>query len=90
MGTVRQRISFEGRVQGVGFRYRLAYLAKAADMTGWVENEYDGSVTAEIQGTEAMIDRVIERLKDDRYIRIDWISRKDIPLEEERGFRIRG
>ena len=90
MGVIRQRISFEGRVQGVGFRYRLAYLAKGLDMTGWVENEYDGSVTAEIQGTEEKIDRVLQRLKEDRYIRIDWISRKNIPPVEERGFRIRG
>ena len=49
-GTVRRRYSIEGQVQGVGFRYRARYAAQALELTGWVENEDDGSVTLEVQG----------------------------------------
>ena len=44
-GTVRRRYSIEGQVQGVGFRYRARYAAQSLELTGWVENEDDGSVT---------------------------------------------
>ena len=49
-GTVRRRYSIEGQVQGVGFRYRARYAAQTLELTGWVENEDDGSVTLEVQG----------------------------------------
>ena len=48
--TVRRRYSIEGQVQGVGFRYRARYAAQTLELTGWVENEDDGSVTLEVQG----------------------------------------
>ena len=43
----REAIRFEGSVQGVGFRYRMSQLARHYDVTGWVRNEYDGSVSAD-------------------------------------------
>ena len=42
----REHIRFTGYVQGVGFRYRLSHLAQYYGVTGWVRNEYDGSVSA--------------------------------------------
>ena len=44
-GTVRRRYSIEGQVQGVGFRYRARYAAQSLGLTGWVENEDDGSAS---------------------------------------------
>ena len=41
---VRYYISFKGRVQGVGFRWRAQTIANDLGLTGWVRNEYDGSV----------------------------------------------
>ena len=52
-GTVRRRYSIEGQVQGVGFRYRARYAAQSLALTGWVQNEDDGSVTLEVQGDPA-------------------------------------
>ena len=54
---IRRRIRFYGWVQGVGFRYRARYAADAAGATGWVRNEFDGSVTMEVQGDSAECDR---------------------------------
>ena len=56
---IRKHIVFYGQVQGVGFRYRARHAADLYGCTGWVKNEYDGSVTMEIQGLEKQIDQVI-------------------------------
>ena len=56
---IRKRIVFYGWVQGVGFRYRALHAADLIGATGWVRNEFDGSVTMEIQGTEEQIDGVL-------------------------------
>lgn len=87
---IRENIQFTGRVQGVGFRYKLRYLADAWGVTGWVRNEYDGSVTAQLQGQKSSMDMILQRLSQDRYIILEGVCRRQIPLEEnERGFRVR-
>lgn len=59
-------------------------------VTGWVRNEYDGSVSTELQGLEEDIDKIIQALYNDRYIEIDNIRRRRIPFaEDERSFGIR-
>ena len=39
---VRYKMIFNGRVQGVGFRYKASYIADKYRLTGYVKNEYDG------------------------------------------------
>ncbi|MCR5097868.1 MAG: acylphosphatase [Lachnospiraceae bacterium] len=53
---MRYHITFYGQVQGVGFRYTASHAAERYRLTGWVRNEYDGSVTCEIQGGADEID----------------------------------
>ena len=55
MSEVRKHGIFHGRVQGVGFRYTAKYLARSMNLTGWVKNEYDGTVVLEVQGRETLI-----------------------------------
>lgn len=89
-GTQRVHLTFRGRVQGVGFRYCAYNAADSTGVTGWVRNEYDGSVTMEIQGSPAQIDKTIQLLENERYIRIDRIERREIPVDpKERRFRVR-
>ena len=89
-GTQRVHLNFRGRVQGVGFRYSAYKAAGSAGVTGWVRNEYDGSVTMELQGSPAQIDKTIQLLENERYIRIDRIERREIPLDpKERRVRVR-
>ena len=86
---VREHLIFEGRVQGVGFRYSLAQLAGRYGLTGWVRNEYDGSVSAELQGLPGEIELILQSLNQDRYIRVDRVTRrKREVLPEERSFRL--
>ena len=84
---IRKHIRFWGRVQGVGFRYRAYHAANSVGATGWVRNEYDGSVTMEIQVTEEQIDQVILMIEKGRFVRIENMDARTIPIkEEERGF----
>ncbi len=89
MSEIRKRLIFHGRVQGVGFRYTAKYLARSLGLTGWVRNEYDGTVRMEVQGRKSMIYKLMEGLNRDRYITIDWIDEEDIPVAEERSFSVR-
>ena len=90
MEKIRKRMVFQGRVQGVGFRWHARQAALALGLTGWVRNEYNGSVTMEIQGSEAGIDRLIQELQAGRYIDIQDIRMSKIPTDpEERDFRVR-
>ena len=87
---IRRKITFYGQVQGVGFRWHARQNADALGLTGWVRNEYDGSVTMEIQGDEVLIDRLIMSLDKDMYIEITDMNVKSLPLcEDERTFRVR-
>lgn len=84
---IRRHIVFYGWVQGVGFRYRARHAADLYGCTGWVRNEWDGSVTMEIQGTEEQIDSVILAIEKGRYVRIENMDSKTIPvIEQEQGF----
>lgn len=87
---VRKYIRFWGSVQAVGFRY---YAKSAADLygaSGWVQNEYDGSVSMEIQGTQQQIDDVIAGIRRGTYIRIDYMDVKPLTVDpDERGFHVK-
>ncbi len=90
MTEVRKRIVFHGKVQGVGFRYTAKYLALSMGLTGWAENEWDGTVTMEVQGREALINKLLVGLNHDRFIVIEWMDTSEIPLrEDERSFSVR-
>ena len=87
---IRKHIVFYGSVQGVGFRYRARHAADLYGCTGWVKNEWDGSVSMEIQGEEESIDRVILAIERGTFVRIENMAVKSIPVEEyEYGFRTR-
>jgi acylphosphatase len=59
-----RRVLFFGRVQGVGFRYTTAGLARDCGIRGFVRNCPDGSVELVAQGAEADIDGLLARLGD--------------------------
>ena len=87
---VRRYIRFYGQVQAVGFRWRATQAAKAYGVSGWVRNEYDDSVSMEIQGTQRRIDDVIASLQRGSYIRIDHMETKELSVDpDERGFSVR-
>ena len=86
----RLRIRFYGLVQGVGFRYTAMHAANMLRLTGFVKNEYDGSVTCEVQGDEDTIEQFIAMVDRGRFVEIERIDRTPLELDcEERSFDVR-
>ena len=89
MEKIRKHYVFTGRVQGVGFRYSALYLAQGLGVTGWVKNEWDGTVVMEAQGDKEILDILIQKLRNRNFIRIDYVAELTIPVELESGFHVR-
>lgn len=86
----RRHIVFSGNVQGVGFRYRAYHAAQSLRLTGWVRNEWDGTVEMEVQGSPDSINKMIGMINQGTFVLIENIDMKTIPVDEqERDFRIR-
>lgn len=89
-GAIREHFVFTGKVQCVGFRFRAGNLATHYGVTGWIRNNVDGTVEAEMQGREEELDKIVQALQQDSYIRIDWMERERMePDPEERKFSVR-
>ncbi|HEX8340198.1 MAG TPA: acylphosphatase [Tepidisphaeraceae bacterium] len=85
----RQHCFFEGRVQGVGFRYTTRNIAINYNVSGFVRNLPDGRVELVAEGPEnevsAFVDAVSSRMG--RYI--SGVSYKDeLPLGDYPHFSI--
>ena len=89
----RLRLRFVGQVQGVGFRWTTLKVAEDLGLTGWVRNERDGSVRAEIQGESSHVGAYFSRMLEEyrRYpISYTVEEREDIPLvPDETSFEVR-
>ncbi len=86
-----KRAIFEGRVQGVGFRFSVKEIAQGFDVVGWVANLPDGRVQLEVQGAAEEVEQFLEAILQS-YLR-SHIHRQSIqvtdPVESLRGFEIR-
>lgn len=88
----RYLIIFQGRVQGVGFRYFTYEIATRLKMTGKVRNMANGHVECEIQGDSDAFSRFLEvLLKGNGFLKIEDYSLKELPvLPDEKSFKIIG
>ena len=87
--VIRKALTVTGWVQGVGFRWRARSAAAALGVSGWVRNNPDGSVSMELQGTEAQIDGVLLAIECGAYVRIENLWVKTLPVKEnESGFAV--
>lgn len=57
-----KRVIFEGRVQGVGFRYAVKQIALGFDVVGSVKNLADGTVELEVMGERDEVDDFIHEI----------------------------
>lgn len=62
--VIAKQYIFQGRVQGVGFRYATKQLAKGFDVTGWVRNREDRTVELQVMGEEEGINDFLSELRD--------------------------
>ncbi|HVX07932.1 acylphosphatase [Humibacter sp.] len=86
----RKHLLVRGRVQGVGFRYTCAAVARSASVRGWIRNLPDGTVEAVAEGARDDVAGVVEWCRKGP----DGASVFSVDVEEEvpqglTGFEIR-
>lgn len=87
---LRCHLIASGRVQRVGFRWFVREQASRCGLSGWVRNEYDGTVTIEVQGGEDSIEVFLSILRQGNSWIDIWELRVEsiLPIPEESGFHI--
>jgi acylphosphatase len=63
MNQLCKKIQVSGKVQGVCFRAFTQKMAQELQLTGWVQNENDGSVLVFACGDEEKLDLFIAQLR---------------------------
>lgn len=84
-------IFFEGRVQGVGFRWSVRNLAKGFEVTGWIQNLPDGRVQMQVTGRQDEVRAFVEAIGQSElrsYIKKQTESTPAQPVKAS-GFEIR-
>lgn len=87
----RYKAVLTGRVQGVGLRVFTKNNAEQLGITGWVKNMPDGTVNAEMQGSEEQLSKLIDTIKKGNFvIKVDTFDCEEIPaVEGEQAFIIK-
>lgn len=88
---IARRVIFEGRVQGVGFRYTCKDLAKGFEVVGSVKNLDDGTVQLEVCGEQDEVEAFINEIAEESSVshNIKGMHVRNIqPLHGLKGFTI--
>ena len=85
------QVFYEGRVQGVGFRWTVRNVAKGFDVKGWIRNLIDGRVEMQIAGSEDEVRAFVDAIAESElraHIRKTTENTLPAPVEAN-GFEIR-
>ncbi len=83
-----RHVFYEGRVQGVGFRYTARQIATGYEVTGWVRNLPDGRVEMlAAAADEVELDEFLQSIRDSA---LASFIRKEIAIPEEAPVGLRG
>ncbi len=87
---IARQVFYEGRVQGVGFRFTCKQVARGYDVVGWVRNLPDGRVELQCSGQRDEVDGFLEAIAESELkSHIRHTTVQTIPLSEGvRGFDI--
>jgi acylphosphatase len=86
---IGRHVFYEGRVQGVGFRATVKYLARGYEVTGWVKNLPDRRVELQVCGETDEVDAFLEAIEESELkSHIRKVDTETIPPFATRGFEI--
>jgi acylphosphatase len=87
--TVARRVTYSGRVQGVGFRYTAQHLAAGYQVAGYVRNLPDGDVELVAEGEADEVERFLAAVAGRMAPNIERSAAHDEPPAGRHGFHIR-
>ena len=88
---IHASITVVGLVQGVGYRWFVNRHSVALGLKGFVKNNYDDTVSVEVEGDRSLIEELINQLKigprsaQVKNVLVDWSEPKNLFL----GFSIK-
>ncbi len=88
---ISKKAIFEGKVQGVGFRYTAKETSKGFDIVGWVKNLPTGTVELCLMGEEEEVDEFLKEIHEEstQSHNIKSLHLEEVPmLENTKGFTI--
>lgn len=85
-----RHVFYEGRVQGVGFRFTCKQIARGYEVVGWVRNLPDGRVELQCSGDAEEVDAFLKGIwESELKSHIKDVETTTIaPLAGARGFEI--
>ncbi len=91
MSHIARKVFYEGRVQGVGFRYTVKRIATGYEVAGWVRNLPDGRVELEAHGVEDEVAAFLEAIEESELgsLMANAVKHEAVPSGGARGFEIR-
>jgi acylphosphatase len=88
--TVRRRVVVHGLVQGVFFRDTVRRHALQRNVSGWVQNNWDGTVEAVFEGSKDAVDALVTLCHEGpRGARVDRVEVSEEDVEGLAGFSVR-
>jgi len=88
--VIRRRVIVHGFVQGVFFRDTVRRRALSAGVSGWVRNNWDGSVEAVFEGDPLAVERLVAFCHEGpRGARVDRVEKEIEQPEGLDSFAIR-
>lgn len=80
------QIFYEGRVQGVGFRYTTRRLASGYEVCGWVRNLPDGRVELQVTGERDEVNAFLKEIREST-LAGHITSEQTYPIEIDKPFK---
>jgi len=85
------QVYYDGRVQGVGFRYTVKQVAMGYEVVGWVRNLADGRVEMKVMGEDQEVEGFLQEIR--KSVLASHIQKEETlsvaPLEGVKGFAIK-
>lgn len=81
--TISKRVIYNGRVQGVGFRYTAHRIAEGYAVTGYVRNMTDGCVELVAEGVAEQVEAFLTAVADRM---VDYIRRTTVQEQPPSGY----